>query len=215
MKAIALTLSLVVMLWPGRSEATAITFAFEGTVASVGALDPTNPFPTEPVFGTPFSGTYTFDSAALDAAGGDPATGSYAASGAPFGLSLSLGGLTLDYAALSIGVTDGYSSFGPGDQYLVGFAGGPTLLSLRFTDFSESMFSSDALPLTPPTLTGLFTELVLSDLVAGNQVDLNGTITSLTCTAGCSTAVPEPATLVLLITGGGTLGLRRRLRRRC
>ena len=85
-----------------------------------------------------------------------------------------MGGLTFSYGAVSIGIADGYSSFGPGDQYLVGFAAGPTALSIRMTDFSEALFTGDALPLTPPSLTGLFTEFFFQDTVAGTQVDVNG-----------------------------------------
>ncbi len=213
MKATVLILGMVVILCAASSEAAPITFAFEGTVTSVGALDPANPFPTEPTFGTPFSGSYTFDSTAADGAPGDPTTGSYASAGGPYGISIALGGLTLSYGGVAIGVTDGYSSYGPGDQYLVGFSGGPTLLSLRFTDFSEAMFSNDALPLSPIAIAGLFTELNFSDIVDGNQVDLQGTLTSLTCSAGCP-AVPEPSIIPLLGAGIGALGGVRYLRRR-
>ena len=191
------------------AAAAPVTFAYSGTVVSVGALDPANPFPTEPMFGTPFSGTYTFDSTAIDLAGGDTATGVYESSGGPFALTLDLGGLSFAYAAVSISVTDGYSTFGFGsDQYLAGFAGGPTVLSLRFTDFLDTLFAGDGLPQTPPPLAGLFSELFFTDIVAGNQVDLNGQITSLTCTAGCA-AVPEPAAVMLAGTALAAFGARR------
>ena len=216
MKATVPILGMVAILCTASSEAAPITFAFEGTVTSVGALDPANPFPTEPTFGTPFSGSYTFDSTAADGTPADLTTGSYNSAGSPHGISIALGGLTLAYGGVAIGVTDGYSSYGPGDQYLAGFSGGSTLLSLRFTDFSEAMFSTDALPLSPIALTGLFTELNLSDIVDGNQVDLQGTITSLTCSAGCSGTppLPEPSIVPLLGAGIGALGCVRYLRRR-
>jgi hypothetical protein len=204
-------------LGPASAFAVPITFSFSGEVVSVGTPDPTdpaNPFPAPPDFGTPFSGFFTFDSAASDAVPADLATGSYESSGGPFGLTLELGGLSFSYGAVSIGVTDGYSSFGPGDQYLVGFADGPTVLSLRMTDFSEVIFTGDALPLTPPSLTGLFTELFFTETVAGTEVDLNGVITSVVCTSGCALPAPEPATFWLLTTGLGVFALRPRRRTR-
>ncbi len=217
MKQLASAIAVAVSLGAASVLAAPITFSFSGEVVSVGTPDPTdpaNPFPTPPDFGTPFSGLYTFDSAAPDAVPADPATGSYESSGGPYGLTLELGGLTFSYGAVSIGVTDGYSSFGPGDQYLVGFAGGLTVLSMRMTDFSEALFTGDTLPLTPPSLTGLFTEFFFADTVADTQVDLNGVVTSLVCTAGCEIPAPEPTTFWLLTTVLGVVALRPRRRTR-
>jgi hypothetical protein len=177
-------------------SAAPVTFAFNGTVTFVAALDPANPFPVEPVAGTPFSGTYTFDPVSPDLVPADPSTGSYASSGGVFGLTLELGGLSFSFSSVDIGVTDGYTSYGAGDQYLVGFAAPSTVLSLRFTDVSGSLFAGDALPLMPFALDALFTELSFSSLVDDNQVDLGGTITALTC-EGCG-SVPEPASMILM-----------------
>jgi hypothetical protein len=118
--------------------------------------------------------------------------------------------LTFAYGAVSVGVTDGYSSFGPGDQYLVGHAAGSSVLSIRLTDFSEVMFAGDALPVTPPSLTGLFTEMFFAEIVDGNQVDMNGVIHTLVCTSGCGIPASEPASLWLLATGLCVLRLSRR-----
>jgi hypothetical protein len=206
-------IGVVLGLWSASALAGPITFSFTGEIVSVGTPDPSdpgNPFPAPPDFGTPFSGFFTFDSAAADAVPADPATGSYASSGGVFGITLELGGLTFAYGAVSVGVTDGYSSFGPGDQYLVSHAAGSSFLSIRLTDFSEVMFTGDALPLTPTSLTGLFTEMFFAESVAGTQVDMNGVITSLVCTSGCGIPASEPASLWLLATGLGVLRLSRR-----
>jgi hypothetical protein len=207
---------IVLCLWTATAQAVPITFSYTGEIMSVGTPDPGdpgNPFPTPPDFGTPFSGVFTFDSTATDAVPADPATGSYASSGGVFEITLALGGLTFAYGAVSIGVTDGYSSLGSGDQYLVGHAAGSSVLSIRLTDFSEAMFTGDALPLMPPSLTGLFTEMFFAESVDGTQVDVNGVITSLVCTSGCGIPASEPASLWLLATGLAVLRRQRRGRR--
>ena len=203
-------LALACALSAAAADAAPLTFAYTGTVTSVAALDPENPFPTEPDFGTPFSGTFTFDSAAADAVPGDPATGVYASTGGSFGLTLELGGLTFGYGGVTVSVTDGYDSFGfGGDEYLFGFAAGAsTLISARITDFAGTMFSGDALPLTPPSLSGRFSTFLFSDIVDGNQVELAGSLTSLTAVA----TVPEPSTLLLLFAALGGVSAARRAR---
>jgi hypothetical protein len=61
-------------------NASAITFSYTGAITQVAALDPENPFPVALDFGSPFSGTYTFNGAAPDGAA-DAASGSYLSSG--------------------------------------------------------------------------------------------------------------------------------------
>jgi hypothetical protein len=78
------------------------------------------------------------------------------------------------------------------------------LISARLTDFSGMLFASDALPLTPVPINGLYTTFSFSDIVNGNQVEIGGSITSVT-------AVPEPATMWLVGAGLGGLIRRRRL----
>jgi hypothetical protein len=203
------------------THASAITFSYTGSLTQVAALDPENPFPIEPDFGTPFSGTYTFNGTAADGIPADPATGSYISNGAPYQLTFSVAGRSFTYGGVALGVTNGDSSIGFGsDEYLFGFtqAGAPTpMISARITDPTGTMFGNDHLPLTPvPLPAPEFTFFMFSDIVDGNQVELEGVLTSLTCREGCATAVPQPLTVTLLAAGLGVLALRhiRTIRRR-
>ena len=91
---------------------------------------------------------------------------------------------------------------------------------MTLEDFEATVFLSDALPLTPPPLLAFESRqffFQLNDASANLLLDVNGTITSLDCIAGCDqpTPVPEPATLSLLAGGPGLLAARRRrLRKR-
>jgi len=186
-------------------DATPITFAYQGTVTSVAALDPSNPFPVEPAFGTPFSGTFTFDSSAADGIPADASTGSYTSSGAPYNLTLSLGGLNFVFDAVNIGVTNGYSEFGFGsDEYLFGSTEADATFSAGLVDFTGALFSTDAQPLIAFPLTGLFSRVLFTDIIDDNQVEIAGEITSLT-------TVPEPTTILLM--GAGVAGILRRRHR--
>ena len=90
MKWLLAVVALTCALGSVTAHASPMTFSYAGAVVQVASLDPENPFPIEPTFGTPFSGTYTFDSTAVDGVPADAATGSYASTGTPFGLTLAI-----------------------------------------------------------------------------------------------------------------------------
>jgi hypothetical protein len=202
------------------AAANSITFGFTGTITQVPALDPVSPFPDPIDFGTPFSGTYTFDSTAADAIA-DPSAGSFASPGGSFTLTLS--GLSLTFAGPSIVTIDS-----PGfDFYSALYSENPSndnptgvLLSITLQDLLGLALSSDALPLTPPPLAmfQLSNSFFFTDTIDGNQVEVGGDLTSLTCIEGCSRTVPEPTTWTLLLLAAllcAMFARRRNGRRPC
>jgi hypothetical protein len=198
-------------------HAVPITFIYTGHLTQTPSLDPESPFP-DPISGDPpnpttFSGSFTFDSLALDNIPGDPQSGSYASVGGPFAFSLALGGLTFDFSAVSIGVLNNYP-FPVVDQYQVLYFVNPTddnptgiQLSIALTDLSHTVFGGDSLPLMPPALSAFtFTNFFFTDTIAGDQVEVAGVIDSLRVPL----SVPEPATSALLMTGLGLAWWRTR-----
>jgi hypothetical protein len=204
-----LTVALVLGAWAPAARAATLTFGYAGVIDSVGdgADDDSFGFTSVVEPGTAFTGTFTFDPAAADSIAA-PSAGAYAASV----LTLSLAGQTFTFpAGVAIATTNGFSSLGPGDEYLVGASDASATLSLRFTDLAGTLFDSDALPTVPFPLDGLVTFLFLQASTASDTLDVNGSISSLTCEAGCEpTPVPEPGMLALLAIGLGTLRSGRR-----
>jgi hypothetical protein len=186
------------------ANAAPITFFYTGHLTQIASLDLESPFPDaitdNPSNPTTFSGSFTFNSFALDDIPGDPQSGSYASVGGPFHFTLALGGLTFDFGGVSIGVLNNYP-FPVGDQYQVLYFVNPTddnptgiQLSLQLTDLSGTAFAGDSLPLRPPVISAFtFTNFFFTDTIAGDQVEVAGVIDSL--------QVPEPATSALLMTG--------------
>ena len=201
--------SCLLFVWPAAATAMPITFAFSGFLTDDPLLDPDDPFGGTIAAGTTFSGDFTFDSTALDGIA-DPQTANYTSLGAPFGLSVLIGGnLFTATDALFIGVANDLAGR---DQYLVTGIGGDLTVFLMLEDLTATVFASDALPLTAPPL-GAFAirSFFLDDPdVGGNQVQIQGEIDSLTCASCDAAVVPEPGTLALFGTGLAALLRRRR-----
>lgn len=192
----------------GGALAAPVTFDFSGSVNQVN-FDPADPFSGTIGFGTAFTGSYTFEATATDDVAASGSTGSYSMAGAPYGLSVNIGGnIFLAGDFLNIGVADNYPT---GDQYTVlaqAASGGPLRTDLRielfFEDPSKTVFGSDALPLTPPLLSMFtlmdfhlyrtITDASTYEMVQQDQID--GRIDSLS--AGGAAPVPEPSTALLL-----------------
>jgi PEP-CTERM motif-containing protein len=208
----------VLVCGPTVVHASPITFNFAGEVSQDPLLDPNDPFAGSIAFGTAFSGFYTFESTTSDS---DPSAngGSYTSAGGTF--SVTIGGNNFMAAdLLNIGMgnnfsgSDFYTVFAQNTSGADPFDVGLTLQDLQATVFGGALLATDAPSFAAFELATLF----LSGTIAGNQVQIDGRLTSLTCTSGCEPGggagvprpVPEPATVALLSTGLVAMGLRRR-----
>ena len=111
-------------------------------------------------------------------------------------MTVSIDGLTFsESGSLSIGILNSFV-----DQYTVTASSALLSLELFFQDNSGTIFSSDALPLSPPLISA-FAErdfhLDQTDAL-GSETQVDGRITDLN--SSTVSAVPEPNSLMLLFT---------------
>lgn len=184
----------------GTVHASPITFAFTGVLSG--------PIPL-------FSGSYTFDSQAVDQ-NPDPKVGFYVSSGGPFGMAFHLGSVTISSDTVQITVTNDQPFPTPtllADSYLVSEGGSlPNFFFLR--DCSGATFNDDHLPLAPPPLSSFRPSCAIGDEVVitgdigvpGNQVF--GQLTSLV-------KLPEASSLLLVGSGLALLAVLRRRKKPC
>jgi len=182
--------------------ATPITYAYTGALNQIPVLDPDSPFPGPVDETTPFSGTFTFERNSTDGAA-DPQTGAYASAGSPYGFTLAIGGLTFAYSGVTVTIANNF--VGLGDQYGAFFAEPSgcgkfscAFFSLALIDPSGTALGSDALPTSAPNFASfLYSSFLYQDTIGGDQIELDGALTSLVCIAGCT--VPEPSSLPLVL----------------
>lgn len=183
----------------GVAQAALITFNFEGRMNNT-ISSQLNP-PIAP--NTPFSGSYTFESTAPDQLPSIPSYGRYALNdysitllGRTFSMTAPGGGLIEVIGGSSYFVTTYPQSLGSPVSI-----DGVLLKSSRFS--GSGIFTSDALPLMPPSLSGPFGHrpgIGMDFFVAGVVVGAEGELTSLTL-------APVPLPGALLLFGSGLLGL--------
>jgi hypothetical protein len=180
------------------ANANTTFFQFTGTVTQV---------PIDDIFGDitfqdPISGSFSFDSSALDLVA-SPTTGSYDFT-APFGTDVQVGSHAFGAAGfLNISILNSFV-----DQYtvLAESSSGDLSLDLNLQDSTGTIFSSDALPLIAPSLAGFDQrDFHLVDQLTDGALQVDGQITSL----GESSA-PEPAAVGLVGTGLAALLVRSR-----
>jgi hypothetical protein len=191
------------------SHAALITFAFSGTVYSVSFNNGT---PTEFGVGDTFSGTFTFNSNAIDSA---PNVDSGTYIGAVVSTSLNVD----SYNASGNGPGDILiSNLATDDTYRVGVSNlaGSTVLGLDLRSFNlslngpASILTSDALPLTPPN-PAAFTYAKSLNLTFFN--DARTVFGSVYASVDSFTLVSVPEPSSLLMAGMGILIIGRRRRR--
>ncbi len=198
--------------------ASPVTFSFTGLATNVDG-DPVDPF--NGALLTDFGGSFTFDSASVDQIA-DPTNAAYfSPAGAPFGFHIDFGGgqsfSATDFLSIGIvnGPTDFLGVFACNSGGVTQCAGNLTV-ELSLEDLDGLVFSNDGLPLDAPSFAAFETaRLLMHTVVDRNVVEVDGHLKSLTCTAGCvatpppTPEVPEPATMVLTVTGLCGIGWRR------
>lgn len=181
------------------APAAEITFAFVGTVTQIN-FDPSDPFGGAVQFGSPITGSFTFDSDSPDLIPGTQ-QGSFQMAGPPFGLSFTLAGdsfLIQDFLAINT-FDSGIAQYG-----VLSFAG-DLVFSLLLGDSTGTALNGDKLPVSPPSLAMFDTAgFSLTGSLEGNQIEIEGTVNSLF-------SAPEPCLswLCLLALGGVSFSLPR------
>jgi hypothetical protein len=179
------------------AHANPITFNFTGSVTQV----PIDDLGTGIQSLDAITGSFTFDSTVADAIAA-PTSASYTSNGAPFGMTVSIGAGAVTFSEsgfLNIGILNSFV-----DQYTVHATSTGLVLDLFFQDNAAAVFSSDGLPLGAPPLAAFVQRDFHLDQtdIAGDETQVDGTITSLTCGSGCvASAVPEPSYGALVFIG--------------
>jgi hypothetical protein len=218
---ICLAVPMLAILSVSPAAAATITFEFEAEVREV--TDYTSLLGGTVAAADVFSGSFSFDSSAVDA---NPLSwvGHYDGTSSPWGIGFTLGGYVFQTdpanVVTAIEVVDQVNNDAYLFRSLYNLPPGPGLqagqIDLQLTDPTGTAFSTTALPLTPPDVS-LFTQpwglVVFGGVPGGDEGSpffaIYSTVTSMTVAAS---EVPEPSQLSLLAAGAafGASRLRRR-----
>lgn len=192
----------------GQTRASPITWEFAGEITRVS--DPNDFFGGAVIVGSPFSGSYTFESTTPDSDPDDARFGLY--DNAITSISGEVGNLTFLGPFRSTNFPPGSTNFiwisnDPAlDDYLVrsgiNLLGETVDLEMLLVDGTGAMFRSDSLPLLPPDLGSLDT--------AGFSIFFESEASGFSIAAPLTSLVPEPGTLALIGLGALVLLKRRR-----
>jgi hypothetical protein len=214
-KAILSSIGLVLLLSFTPIKAEIITIGLTGLVDNVN--DPCNLLGGGVTEGAQITGFYIYDSTTPDT-NPLPIYGTYSHSSAPYGISLTIVSVIFQTDPLKVKFSVGVANDNQGnDSYSIisynnlTLANGVTVdnLSWDLVDNLGTAISTTDLPITPPDLSKWpFNDLYIFGGIGGTPpcfdepFQINGHVTSVYL-------VPEPATLILLVTGGLLLNRRR------
>ena len=202
-------LFVVLSLWTGSLRAELITINLTAEVMYVDDL--ANFLEGKITTGDIITGSYSYDSDTLDTSPLDT-VGSYHHYNPPYGIDLSIGSFIFqtdpDNVDFLMQMSDNHIGL---DGYLLRSYNNLPLssgvevdhISWQLDDYSCTALSSDALPTTPPILAEW------PDTWAHLTITFGDKGSSTLC-AEVTSAVPEPATVLLLAFGGLVLTRRRR-----
>lgn len=187
-----------------RAVGYPVTWQFAGEITFV--RDPDNLLAGAVTVGSPFSGSYTFESTTPDSETGFSRLGEY--DGALTGVSGHVGSLRFVAPMDSDSTIEIQNDFRSStlDVYFattrIPFVNETLDFGILLVDGTGTAFSSDLLPPTPPDLDSFdVADFLLVDLSEVIVLSMRGELTSL---------IPEPATLLLL--GFGVIVAARKLR---
>lgn len=165
--------------------------------------------------GNTISGSYTYDSDAIDTVPLDTKRGNYPHNTSPFGITVSGGGFVFQTNPNNVNFIMGIVDNVNGDGYIVSSINNLPLytgvsvdtIDWQLDDLSETAVLSDALLTTAPVLSDWPDPLGGSFHISGYTIPMTGNFYDILATVTSAEVVPEPATLLLLGLGG--LFLRR------
>lgn len=200
-------LFVVLSFWTGSLQAEVVTIQL--TAEITGIYDPADLLEGKFTAGDIITGSYIYDSSTQDLFPSNPRVGAYWHYAPPCGISLSTGSFVFQTNPDDVEFLVGIYNRSDGDGYLLRSYNNLLLssgvevdhISWQLDDYSATALSSDALPTTPP---------ILEDWENNNLLIKFGDKGSSGISARVTTAVPEPATILLLALGSLLLTRRRR-----